>query len=419
MFHFIALLLAVTALLSYVNYRHLGLHPSVGVMLIALLLSLGLIAAGEASSSIRNAARDFASRISFDRAVLQWMLGFLLFAGGLSVDLNELSRQRGLVALLSTVGTVASMILIALMIHPALRLLGLGLPLLYCLLLGALISPTDPVAVMSFLKNADAPRSIRTVIAAESLFNDGVGVVLFLTLLGLTADGSSLSWTAVGVDLLRQCVGGAALGLAGGWAVHRLLRRTFYFQLEVLLTLALVMGVYSLADLLRVSGPIAVVVAGLLIGNYGRAFNLSEKVNHDLHSFWELIEEILNAVLFVLIGLEVLLMPFTGRLVLAAALAIPIVLLARWCSVTGLVGLVSIGRRFDRGIVAILTWGGLRGGLAIAMALVIPRGVAHDRLVAITYGVVGFSILVQGTTLRPLIARLKEKSPEVAATASL
>jgi CPA1 family monovalent cation:H+ antiporter len=413
MFHVVALLVSLAAAFSYLNYRFVRLHPSIGVMFIAMLTSLTLIAiealsGGAVGSELRAAAAAFLGKVRFDQALMDWMLAFLLFAGGLSVDLGELSRQRGLTALLATVGTVLSTAIVAALVYPLARLLHMPLPLHACLLLGAMISPTDPVAVLAMVRRVAVPKSTETIIAAESLFNDGVGVVLFLTLLHSTGGGDSTSAAAlvhVGALLLRVALGGALLGLMCGGIIYLLLARVWEYQLEVLLTLALAMGAYSLADVLGVSGPIAVVVAGLLVGNRSRRTPSPEEPSMDVEHFWELLDELLNAVLFMLIGLELLVMPYTLRYLLAAMCVVPVVLAARWVSAAAVVQALGRRRLDGAGLVAILTWGGLRGGLPIAMALILPAGPTRDPIVAITYGVVAFSILVQGTTLRPLVAR--------------
>ena len=386
LFQVIAILLALTALFSYINHRYLRLHPGVGVMVLALVLSLLLVAVGEQGFAVRRFAAGFLQQVNLNEALLQWMLGFLLFAGALAVDLNELSRQRWVIALLATAATIASMVLIALPMELVVRALGFDVPLAGCFAFGALISPTDPVAIISFIKRTPAPRNIETIISAESLLNDGVGVVLFLALVQFGRGAGATTAASISWLFVRQSLGGAAIGLVAGAIVYQLLRRVDDFQVEVLLTLALAMGAYAAAEAAHVSAPIAAVVAGLLIGNPGRTFHLSEQTRTDLEEFWELVEEVLNTVLFVLIGLNVL--------------------LARWLSVHVTVSVLPDSRRLRRTLIPVLTWGGLRGGLAVAMALSLPATLHRDPFVAITYGVVLFSILVQGTTMRAVIGRL-------------
>jgi monovalent cation:H+ antiporter, CPA1 family len=404
LFDVIAILLTLTALLSYFNHRYVRLHPSIGVMLIALILSLALIGLGALGLGVRAAARDFLQHIHFGDALLTWMLGFLLFAGALTVDINELRRQWQVTTLLATVGTAASMFIVAVLMHRGIGLAGLSLPWIGCLLLGALISPTDPVAVVAVTRQAGAGKAIDTIVSSESLLNDGVGVVLFLTILHAAAAPGGITISSVLIMLAREAGGGAVLGFCTGLITYRLLKNVRNFQIEVLLTLALVMGTYSLALALELSGPIAVVAAGLLIGNRGRIFRMAEHVTADLERFWELLDELLNAILFVLIGVEVLVMPFTTRHFVAALIAIPIVLLARAVTVAAAVAL-PLRPRVLWPTASILIWGGLRGGLAVAMALSLPEGPQRDLIVAITYGVVCFSILVQGTTIKPLVQR--------------
>lgn len=403
LFRVITILVTLTAFFAYVNHRFVHLHPSVGVMVIALASSLVLISLEECGLPVRNFAAQFLEHVHFDEALLHWMLGFLLFAGALGVDLNELSKQRWITALLATVGTIASMFIVGFLMYGVSRLLKHHLSFNACLLFGALISPTDPVAVVALMKRVGAPKTIETIISGESLFNDGIGVVLFLTLLAVSQGDGSVTVASVTWMFVRQAVGGALLGFALGAFVYRLLRRVHNFQVEVLLTLALVMGGSVLGDALRVSAPIAAVVAGLLIGNHGRVFDMAEDTREDLEHFWELMEDILNAVLFVLIGLEVLVTTFTLRHLLASVLAVPVVLLARWLSVIATMSVTRAHQHLRRTMIPILTWGGLRGGLAVAMALSLPAGPHRDTLVSITYGVVVFSIIVQGTTIRALV----------------
>ena len=405
MFEIAALLVVVTALFSYVNYRYVRLPTTIGVMLIALVISLVLIGLGHLGLGTERLAARLLGAIDFDETLLHGMLGFLLFAGALHVNLDDLIRQKWVIGSLATVGVVASTLIVGGLAWGVLGLLGLPIPFLYCLLFGALISPTDPIAVLGIMKSTRAPKSIETKISGESLFNDGVGVVLFLLLLGLATGGHEVSGLAALRFFLVEAVGGALLGLALGAVCYRLLRAVNNYQVEVLLTLALVMGGYALADAIHTSGPIAMVVAGLLIGNHGRRFAMSDETREHLDTFWELVDEILNAVLFVLIGLEVLLVPRTPAYLVAALLMIPIVLLARFVSVGGTITLLRLGRSFSPGVVRILTWGGLRGGISVALALSLPAGPERDVILALSYAVVVFSILVQGLTIGKLVRR--------------
>jgi CPA1 family monovalent cation:H+ antiporter len=412
-FDIVAILVALAALCSFLNYRFLRLHTTIGVMLIALGLSVALVLFSDllGHGAIKPLARRLLDQIDFNEAVLGWMLGFLLFAGALTVDVGELARQRAAVGLLATAGTAASMFIVGFLAYFGVHAVGLARPpLINCMLLGALISPTDPVAVLGIMRTAGAPKSIETKLAGESLFNDGMGVVLFLSLLAVAHGEVPVGIGSVGLLLARQILGGALVGFCCGAVVYRMLRQVDNYKVEVLLTIALAMGGYALARALGTSAPIAAVVSGLLIGNRGSAFAMSERPRHNVRLFWELIDDVLNAVLFLLLGLEVVVMPFDHRYLLAVLLMIPIVLAARWLSVAAAITALCRGPRprpdrFPRGTIAVLTWGGLRGGLAVAMALALPPGPHRNPLLAITYGVVIFSIAVQGTTIGAVVRR--------------
>ena len=282
------------------------------------------------------------------------------------------------------------------------RLVGLELPYIYCLLFGALISPTDPIAVVGIMKLARAPKTLETKMTGESLFNDGVGIVVFLVLLDVALSGE-VSLPAIATLFVGEAIGGAVIGLALGYPAYRMLQKTDQYQVEILITLALVMGGYRLASVLHASGPIAVVVMGLLIGNHGRRFAMSESTREHLDSFWELIDELLNAILFVLIGLVVVDMSFRLDYLEAMLMAIPIVLLSRFVSVGLPIRFLSLFREFSKRAILILTWGGLRGGISVALALSLPASPERDAIVAITYGVVAFSIIVQGLTISRVV----------------
>ena len=393
--------LVITALFSWFNHRFVRLPTTIGVMAIALLVSLlivGLESAG-LSQALRRYEESLVHSIDFSDVLMQGMLSLLLFAGALHVDLGELKAQWWSVAGLALVGTLLSTLLVGFLLWYALTLMTLPLPLGYCLVFGALISPTDPIAVMGIMKSAGAPKKLELVIAGESLFNDGVGVVIFAVLVGMLASGAPPSVETAGIMLLREAGGGIVFGLALGFLTYALLKSVDNYQVEVLLTLAAVTGGYALASRLHVSGPLAMVVTGLIVGNYGRADAMSDVTLRYVDMFWELLDEILNAVLFVLIGMEVLLVSLSSTLLLAGGAAIVVTLFARWLSV-GL-PMSALGARLGlpAGSWRVLTWGGLRGGISVALALSLPAGPERDTILTLTYCVVVSSILVQGPTI--------------------
>lgn len=400
--HTLTILICLAALFSYVNHRLLKLPITIGLMAVALVFSLVLLALGKMGFGVEAEAQRFIGAIDFNEALMHGMLGFLLFAGALHVKLDELLDLKWVIGSMAVVGTILSSLITGLLGYWLFDLVGLPLPLLYCLLFGALISPTDPIAVMGVLRQARLPKALEMKIVGESLFNDGVGVVIFLVVLNLVPRDS---FTATDVLALfaKEALGGAALGLALGYIAYRMLRSVDNYQVEILITLALVTGSFALADLLHTSGPIAVVVAGLLIGNQGRQWAMSDTTREHLDNFWELLDELLNAVLFALIGLEVLVLSFQRSYLMAGLVAIPLVLAARWISVVLQVKAFSFVREFSDRTTTILTWGGLRGGISVALALSLPVGPARDAVVTITYAVVVFSILVQGLTLNRVL----------------
>ena len=400
--HTLTILICLAALFSYVNHRLLKLPMTIGLMAVALVFSLILLVLGKLGFGVEAEAQRFIGAIDFNEALMHGMLGFLLFAGALHVKLDELLDLKWVIGTLAVIGTILSSLLIGGLSYVVFALVGLPLPFLYCLLFGALISPTDPIAVMGVLRQARLPKALEMKIVGESLFNDGVGVVIFLVVLNLVPK-ETVHVTDVLVLFAEEALGGAALGLALGYIAYRMLRSVDNYQVEILITLALVMGSFGLADLLHTSGPIAVVVAGLLIGNHGRQWAMSETTREHLDNFWELLDELLNAVLFVLIGLEVLVLSFQQPYLIAGLVAIPLVLAARWITVVLQVKGFSFVREFNKKTIRILTWGGLRGGISVALALSLPPGSSRDALVTITYAVVVFSILVQGLTINRVL----------------
>jgi len=400
-----ALVVTLAAVFAYLNHRFLRLPAAIGVMLLALAASLGLLLAGTAVPPAAEWGHRVLARMHFSDTVLEGMLSFLLFAGALFVNLEDLARQKWLIAGLASIGVVTSTLLVAAGTWLVLGGLGVELTFLQCLLFGALISPTDPLAVLGILKSAGVPRSLETKIVGESLFNDGVAVVVFLVLLEAARHGA-MPAGEVATLFAREAVGGAAFGLALGGGAYALLRSLDNYQVEILITLAVVMGGYALAHALHLSGPLAMVVAGLLLGNRGRVLAMSEHSREHLDTFWELMDEMLNVVLFVLIGLEVLALSFGATDLLAGALLIPVVLAARLASVSLPVALLKPLRNFSPGAVRILTWGGLRGGISVALALSLPAGDARDLLLPATYVIVLFSLVVQGLTVGRVARRL-------------
>jgi CPA1 family monovalent cation:H+ antiporter len=403
--------IVLTALFSFINSQTLRLPTTIGVLIIGLLSSLMLVCLGYLGfGNIMEIGASLLRKIDFNEALMHGMLSFLLFAGALQINLNDLASQKWIITVLATVGVFISTLLVGGMTWLICRFAGLPLPFLYCLLFGALISPTDPVAVLSLLTTAKAPKSLETKIAGESLFNDGVGVVVFLVLFGIIKEGHDPAGYDILLLFLREAVGGILYGFLLGVLTYQMLKRVNNYQVEVLITLAAVMGGYALADYLHTSGPIAIVVTGLLIGNHGRSFAMSDKTRENLDTFWELVDQILNAVLFMLIGMEMLVVDFSPRLLLVAACAIPIVLISRFISVGGAMRLMNKIHPAAPGALSIMVWGGLRGGISVALALSLPVGSHRTIILAITYVVVIFSIVVQGLTIEKLVRRVVAKA---------
>jgi monovalent cation:H+ antiporter, CPA1 family len=404
-FEIIAILTTLAALFAWLNYRVLRLPTTIGLMIIAMLTSLLLAALGRMGFVVGPFV-ELVSAIDFDQALLHGLLGALLFAGALHLDLEELWGQLGIIITLATVGVLISTFLVGAGTWLLLSLAGLSLPFVWCLLFGALISPTDPIAVGAILRKAGVPRSLEIKIAGESLFNDGVGVVIFLAVAGLALGGQSVTGATVAKLFAVEVGGGLLFGAAIGWLAYRMLKSVDNYQVEILITLALVTGGFALADRLHISGPLAMVVAGLLIGNRGRRLAMSETTRARLDEFWELVDEFLNAVLFVLIGVEIVVVDATPAVLLVAVGVIPLLLLARLVSVGLPVGLLRRSRPFSPNAVRVLTWSGLRGGISVALALSLPAGSERNLLVAVTYVAVAFSIIVQGLTVGPVTRRL-------------
>ncbi|MGH8315063.1 MAG: cation:proton antiporter [Steroidobacterales bacterium] len=407
MFDAIALVVALTALLAWVNSRFVRLPTTIGVLAIALITSLGLVGLSRLGvSALAVRERELLSSIDFTDVLLQGMLSLLLFAGALHVDLRRLASFRWQIATLAVLGTVASTVLVGFGTWLALEQIDVALPLAFALVFGALISPTDPIAVLGILKTTQVPHSLEITIAGESLFNDGVGIVVFTLLLAMITQDTTPTF-AHGVALFaREALGGAVYGIAIGFVAYRMVKSIDDSHVEILVTLGLVLGGYALAHELHVSGPIAMVAAGLLIGNKGRRTAMSDRTRDALDTFWKVIDETLNAVLFVLIGLEVILIEFPARWLGAALVVIAVTIAARAVTVGLPVAAARSWFALPRGSARVLTWGGVRGGISVALALSLPPGREHELVVMLTYCVVVFSVLGQGLTIAPLVRRV-------------
>lgn len=411
-----AIFLSITALLTYVNHRFIGLPTTIGVMVISILLSIVAIFLGFLGfEQLIDYEMSLLNQLDFTEVLLDGMLSMLLFAGALHVNIGDLRQYKLPIGILACIGTIVSAVLIAAAIYYMLPLFGFGLPFIWCLLFGALISPTDPIAVMGILASAGAPKSIETVIAGESLFNDGIGVVIFVLLLGILSSGDIPTVNYVAHALAVEAGGGILFGLVLGAILYYMLQSIDSYQEEVLLTLAGVIGGYALASHWHLSGPLAMVMMGLMVGNRGRALAMSDKTRHYIDLFWELIDEILNAILFVLIGLEVVMIAYSANLFIAAGLTIIIALLARFIVVGMTTRTFRHQLELPVGAWKVLTWGGLRGGISVALVLQLPAGGERDILLALTYAVVVFSILVQGLSVGKVaktIRPVKQKTLE-------
>ena len=407
-FNLVALLVTLAAVFGYVNHRWVHLPHTIGLVVIALGVSVGILLTDAAfpGFGLRATVRGMLTEIDFEDTLMKGLLSFLLFAGALHVDLDGLLSRRWAISILATAGIVTSTLIVSGLMFFGFRAFGLEVPFTYCLVFGALISPTDPVAVMGILKEVKVPEALEAKIAGESLFNDGVGVVLYTVLVSVAVAGGLHGEVTVGgaLELLVvEAVGGIVFGLATGYGAYRAMKAIDQHKLEVLMTLALVMATYAVATELHLSGPLAVVIAGLFIGNHGKRFAMSAETRDHIDTFWSLLDEVLNSLLFLAIGFEVVAITISGQIVGVALLAIPVVLLARWVSVAGPITLLGLRRTFTKGAIPVLTWGGLRGGISVALALALPASPYKPVLLATTYGVVIFSIVVQGLTVEKLV----------------
>lgn len=406
-FNIITILIILSAGFAFINTRFLKLPFTIGLMIIAIVFTVGITILGSFNHFILDEAKLLIKSVDFETALLDVMLSFLLFAGALHTKLDALKKQKGPIALFATIGVVLSTFLIGSMMYYIFLAFNYPINYIYCLLFGALISPTDPIAVLGILKDANAPKKLETKIVGESLFNDGVGVVVFIVLFKIAQQGlDSMSFGDVGLLFIEEVIGGIALGLIAGWGAFRLMKVIDNYETEVIITLALVMGISALAHYLHVSGPLAVVVAGIFLGNKAPKIAWSETTHLYVDKFWELLDVLLNAILFVLIGLELLVISMNGNYLLFGLIAIPVALLARYIALAGPVKLFEKKLDFIPKTNLIMTWGGIRGGISIALALSLEPQMERELFLTVTYVIVVFSIIAQGLTIGTLVKKV-------------
>ncbi|MCC9166001.1 cation:proton antiporter [Pontibacter harenae] len=414
LFHVLSAILAVSAFFAYINQKYIKLPGAIGLLLAGLFVSLLVQAIGMISPAFIDVVRNNLESIDFADFLMEFMLSFLLFAGALHTNLKKLAASKWPVLTFATVGVLISTAVVGTLFYYLLQLMGMTIDYIYCLIFGALISPTDPIAVLGILKKADIPESLEVKITGESLFNDGVGVVVFTSLYQIAQLGTeNIEASSIGILFLEEVGGGIALGLIIGYLAFRLMRNIDHYQTEVLISLAVVMGGYSLAQMLHFSGPLAMVVAGLFIGNQGIEQAMSKITADYLHKFWEMVDEIFNAILFVLIGLELLLIEFHTIYLLIGLITTAIVLLVRYFALAIPSYALRLHRTFAPNTLAIMTWGGLRGGISVALALSLTQDMQREVITAITYIVVLISLVVQGLSIDAFIKRLSRRNMNI------
>lgn len=409
-FTIITILIVLSAVFAFINTKFLKLPFTIGLMLIAIVFTLGITVLGKINHFFIEEAELLIGSIDFETALLDVMLSFLLFAGALHTKLDSLKAMKAPIAVFATIGVVLSTFLIGTMMYYVFLVFGHEIDYIYCLLFGALISPTDPIAVLGILKDANAPKKLEVKIVGESLFNDGVGVVVFLVIFKIAQKGiGAIDAGEIGLLFLEEVVGGIGLGLVAGWLTFRLMKVIDHYETEVIITLALVMGLSGLAHYLHVSGPLAVVVAGIFIGNKSPNIAWSKTTHNYVDKFWELIDVLLNAILFVLIGLELLIITASSEYLSFGLIAIPVALLARYLSLAGPVAIFKKRLDFIPKTGLLMTWGGIRGGISIALALSLEPQMERELFLTVTYVIVVFSIIVQGLTIGPLVKKVLGK----------
>ncbi|MHA6247004.1 cation:proton antiporter [Pontibacter sp. CAU 1760] len=409
-FHIFSVILVISAIFAYINQQYIKLPTAIALLLAGLMVSVLVQVAGAVSPVFEEFVESTLREVDFSEVLLEFMLSFLLFAGALHTDLEKLKKSKWSIMVFATVGVAISTFMTGTAFYYLLQAVGQPIEYIYCLLFGALISPTDPIAVLGILKKANIPKSLEVSITGESLFNDGVGVVVFLSLFQIAKLGmDNVEGAFIAELFIAEVGGGIGLGLLIGYIAFYFMRRIDHYQTEVLISLAVVTGGYSIAHFLHFSGPLAMVAAGLLIGNQGTKLAMSQQTADYLTKFWEMVDEVLNAVLFVLIGLELMIVPFRWEYALVGLISTVIVLVVRYIALAIPSYTLQLHRTFTPGTLPIMTWGGLRGGISIALALSLTPEMHRDVIVAITYAVVLLSLVVQGLTIEPFIRRLSRK----------
>ena len=404
-FQAVGLVVCLVAVFGYLNHRFVRLPDAIGITAIGVVVSIGAVVLARFDAAVATEMRSAVARIDSPGVLLHGVLGPLLFAGSLHIDIRDVAKEKWLILSLATFGVVASTALVGAGIYAVTHGIGMAIPWLYCLLFGALISPTDPVAVLAVIKRVGVPKSLEVRIAGESLFNDGTGVVVFLTLLALVGGGAEVSVGSTVLLFATEVVGGTLFGIAVGYLGYLMLRGVDSYPVEILITLALATAGYAAAEALHVSAPIAVVLMGLIVGNRGRKDAMSDETLTRLFGFWEVLDELMNLLLFGFIGLEMMTLSFSLDQLVVAVAGIVIVLAARLASVGVPILVTPRLRTFRRAAIAIMTWGGLRGGISIALALSLPQFAGREVVISTAYAVVIFSILVQATSLQAVIRR--------------
>lgn len=403
-FTIITALITLSALISYLNIRFVRLPGTIGIIVISVILALFILIAGKAFPQFSGFIKDLTGNIDFTKTLLDVMLAFLLFASALDFDYQELKQHRLPVIILSTAGVIGSTAVFGLLLYGMVLLLHIDLPLSYCFLFGALISPTDPVAVLSILNKSRIPPSLKTIIGGESLFNDGVGIILFITISEIVHEpDASFSLSGTLKLFAHEVFGGVLLGMLSAFIAYRAMRKVADFHTIILVSLAMISVISVLGNILHISIPLAAVTAGLILGNTSLGPKSSGELQTYFHSFWKLIDELLNTILFVMIGLQVVIMPFIGNYWLIGLIAILFVLLSRGISIAVTAMLLRRSLSVNYGSIAILIWAGLRGGISVALALSLPESRYKELILSACFGIVIFSIIAQGLTLNRVV----------------